>query len=74
VTPIARRRRFSGAEKRRILGEADLCTKPGQLGALLRREAGPGDEEHDAATEDRGAHQQQNDVNGHSLVHLFIRL
>jgi transposase len=38
VTPIARRRRFSGAEKRRILGEADLCTKPGQLGALLRRE------------------------------------
>jgi transposase len=38
VTPIARRRRFSGAEKRRILSEADLCTKPGQLGALLRRE------------------------------------
>src|SRR5260370_35048728 len=40
VAPIARRRRFSGAEKRRILGEADLCTKPGQLGALLRREGG----------------------------------
>jgi transposase len=38
VTPIARRRRFSGVEKRRILGEADRCTKPGQLGALLRRE------------------------------------
>jgi transposase len=38
VVPIARRRRFPGAEKRRILGEADRCTKPGQLGALLRRE------------------------------------
>ena len=38
VAPIARRRRFPGAEKRRILGEADLCAKPGQLGALLRRE------------------------------------
>jgi len=38
VTPIARRRRFSGTEKRRILREADLCTKSGQLGALLRRE------------------------------------
>src|SRR3984893_16163664 len=38
VAPIARRRRFPGAEKRRILGEADRCTKPGQLGALLRRE------------------------------------
>ncbi len=38
VPPIARRRRFSGAEKRRLLGEADRCTEPGQLGALLRRE------------------------------------
>jgi transposase len=38
VIPIARRRRFSGAEKRRLLREADLCTKSGQLGALLRRE------------------------------------
>ncbi len=38
MPPIARRRRFSGAEKRRLLGEADRCTEPGQLGALLRRE------------------------------------
>lgn len=38
VVAITRRRRFPGAEKRRILGEADRCTKPGQLGALLRRE------------------------------------
>ena len=46
-----------------------------KLGALLLLEAGVSDEEHDAATEDRGAHQQQqNDVYGHSLVHLFIRL
>jgi len=38
VAPTARRRRFSGAEKRRILTEADRCTKPGELGALMRRE------------------------------------
>lgn len=38
VTPIARRRQFSAAEKQRILSEADRCTEPGQLGALLRRE------------------------------------
>lgn len=31
------RRRFSAKEKRRILEEADACTKPGELGALLRR-------------------------------------
>ena len=34
----ARRRQFSGAEKRRILLAADRCTKPGELGALLRSE------------------------------------
>jgi transposase len=38
VAPTAKRRRFSGAEKRRILLEADRCTKPGEIGALLRRE------------------------------------
>jgi transposase-like protein len=34
----AKRRRFSADEKRRILAEADACTKSGELGALLRRE------------------------------------
>ena len=38
VAATAKRRRFSGAEKRRILLEADRCTKPGEIGALLRRE------------------------------------
>jgi transposase len=33
-----RRRRFSPAYKLRILQEADSCTRPGELGALLRRE------------------------------------
>jgi transposase len=32
------RRRFTAAYKLRILQEADNCTAPGQLGALLRRE------------------------------------
>jgi len=32
------RRRFTAKYKLRILQEADNCTKPGQLGALLRRE------------------------------------
>ncbi|MBC7792844.1 MAG: IS3 family transposase [Clostridia bacterium] len=32
------RRRFSAEYKRRILREADACTKSGELGALLRRE------------------------------------
>jgi transposase-like protein len=31
------RRVFSAEDKRRILGEADTCTEPGQLSALLRR-------------------------------------
>jgi len=38
VAATAKRRRFSGAEKRRILTEADRCTKSGELGALMRRE------------------------------------
>lgn len=38
VTPRATRRRFSAADKLRILAEADACHQPGQLGALLRRE------------------------------------
>jgi transposase-like protein len=32
------RRRFSAKYKLRILEAADACTKPGELGALLRRE------------------------------------
>jgi len=38
VVAKARRRRFTGAEKVRVLREADRCTRPGELGALLRRE------------------------------------
>jgi len=38
VVPRATRRRFSVAEKRRILEEADACTETGEIGALLRRE------------------------------------
>jgi len=34
----ARRRTFTNADKRRILQAADLCTKPGEVGALMRRE------------------------------------
>jgi len=33
------RRRFSAEYKQRILREAEACTKPGELGGLLRREA-----------------------------------
>jgi transposase len=32
------RRKFTAKYKLRILDEADTCTRPGQLGALLRRE------------------------------------
>jgi transposase len=32
------RRRFTAEYKLRVLREADACTQPGQLGALLRRE------------------------------------
>jgi transposase-like protein len=38
VVPRARRRTFSNADKRRILQAADRCTKPGEVGALMRRE------------------------------------
>lgn len=38
VVAVARRRKFSGAEKARILALADECTQPGEIGALLRRE------------------------------------
>lgn len=38
VVAKASRRRFSPAEKLRILREAERCTARGELGALLRRE------------------------------------
>ena len=38
VTAKAQRRRFTAAEKLRVLREADRCTKAGELSALLRRE------------------------------------
>jgi len=38
VTEKAKRRHFSAAEKLKILQEADACKKPGEIGALLRRE------------------------------------
>ncbi len=38
VPEKAKRRRFSAGYKLAILGEADRCTEPGQIGALLRRE------------------------------------
>ena len=38
VVSHARRRQFSKAEKRRILEAADRCTRPGEIGALMRRE------------------------------------
>ena len=38
VVPQAKRRRFSAEYKLRVLAEADSCTRPGEIGALLRRE------------------------------------
>jgi transposase len=38
VVAIARRRRFSGSEKRRLVAEAGRCKEAGTLGAFLRRE------------------------------------
>ena len=38
VVPRAKRRRFSNADKRRILEATDRCTQPGEIGAVLRRE------------------------------------
>jgi len=38
VVAKAERRRFPAEYKRRIVREADRCTRPGEIGALLRRE------------------------------------
>jgi transposase-like protein len=38
VSAKARRRRFTAEYKRKILEEVDACTRPGEIGALLRRE------------------------------------
>ncbi len=38
VSSKARRRRFAAEHKRKVLQEADACTKQGELAALLRRE------------------------------------
>ena len=38
VVARATRRRFSAAYKLRIVQQADACTQPGEIGALLRRE------------------------------------
>lgn len=38
VVPTNGRRRFSAAYKARIVRKADVCTEPGEIGALLRRE------------------------------------
>lgn len=38
VVAIARRRQFSPSDRRRVLTAADRCSKPGEIGALLRRE------------------------------------
>jgi len=38
VAAKASRRRFTAEYKRRVLREADGCKKPGEIGALLRRE------------------------------------
>ena len=38
VIPRAKRKGFSTAYKLGILSQVDRCTKPGQVGALLRRE------------------------------------
>ena len=34
----AKRRQFNAQDKLRILNEADSCSEPGQIGALIRRE------------------------------------
>lgn len=35
---VGQRRRFSAAYKVRVVSEADACTEPGEIAALLRRE------------------------------------
>lgn len=39
VSPRAKRRQFTAEYKQRLLAEAEQCTEPGQIGALLRRES-----------------------------------
>jgi transposase len=39
VSAKVQRRRFTAEYKRKVLQEADGCTKSGEIGALLRREA-----------------------------------
>jgi transposase-like protein len=38
VSSKARRRRFTAKYKLKVLKEVEACTKPGEIGALLRRE------------------------------------
>ena len=38
VVAKAQRRQFSTSYKKRICSESDACTRPGELGALLRRQ------------------------------------
>ena len=38
VTAKARRRQFTAEYKRKVLAEVEACTKPGEIGAVLRRE------------------------------------
>jgi transposase-like protein len=38
VSALPKRRRFSAAYKARVVEEAEGCTAPGEIGALLRRE------------------------------------
>jgi transposase len=38
LAEVAQRRRFAAEYKLRILREAEACTRPGEIGALLRRE------------------------------------
>ena len=38
VVAVAKRRKFTTAYMQRIVREADACTAPGAIGALLRRE------------------------------------
>ena len=38
MTAKAKRRSFTAEYKKKILKEADACSEPGQIGALLRRE------------------------------------
>ena len=38
LAPKAKRRQFTAAYKLRVVLEAERCTRPGEIGALLRRE------------------------------------